>query len=408
METRLDHPEVLTDFEAASARRVRRWGVFCMVVWILLMAGDWAARFHIFHWQDQWMLKAKAEEPAATDRPVVKQIEISAQKGGGLTQMIPVPWLAIPYAESHPAYTEYRDEWGYANTPLPLGADYSVVIIGDSFMLSLGTQNIAQALAARGDINVYNHAARGAGPFLETRRFIASGFRVKPKVVIWNLSARELGAELFLRQPVADWFDRAGTAAFGLLDSSEGIRWEAWAPSELRKAWPNTSATAFFSRRIWAQLKMLIFRGWPSDVLGAEDSAFGPMLFYRENLRVLPLLTAEADASAVVETAVNVARGFKERGMELVVLLVPEKEQVHARALSPEVQASLSGGPALLSAIEQGLNSNGITVVNMMPAFQEATAQGTRVYWRDDTHWNDEGIRMTAEKLWTVTEPLLQ
>jgi len=346
---------------------------------------------------------------SSTAERTATQQEILAQHGGGLTQMVPVPWMVDRYEEPHPAYTEYRDAWGYANAPLPEGKAYSVVMLGDSFMLSLGTQNVAQVLAALGNIEVYNHAKRGAGPFLEMRRFIGSDrLDPPPRVVIWNLTARELGAPLFLRQAVEYWFEQAGTVSQGLALSGHGIRWDLLAPSELRKSWPNTSVAAFFSRRFWGQVKLAVLHGWPRDVLGAEDPEFGPMLFYRENLRVLPLLHPEPDAPAIVQTAVKVADGFKARGMDLVVLLVPEKEQIHARALPPETQQALADGPALLSAIEAGLREEGIPVVNLLPIFQETTDKGIRLYWRDDTHWNDAGIRIAAEELWQVTEPLLK
>jgi len=408
MSIRADHPEVLTDFKAISSHRARRWVVFCIGVWLLLILGDWAVRFRVFRWQDQWMPRREAEVPTALPGMAAQQQRIQAQQGGGLTQMVPVPWMVDRYAESHPAYTEYRDAWGYANGPLPEGKSYSVVMLGDSFMLSLGTQNLAQVLAQLGGIEVYNHARRGAGPFLEMRRFIASDrFDPPPPVVIWNLTARELGAPLFLRQDVDYWFDQAGTASLGLGGFHAGIRWDLLAPSELRKAWPNTSLVAYFSRRLWAQLKLAVFYGWPSDVLGTEDPQFGPMLFYRENLRVLPLMTERTDAPAVVQTVLKAARRFHERGITLVVLLVPEKEQIHIRALSPEDQQALARGPALLGAIEDGLKKEGVPTVNLMPLFQETTKQGTRLYWRDDTHWNDAGIHIAAEELWRVTEPLL-
>lgn len=409
METRLDHPEVLTDFEAVASRRVRHWVAGCIAVWLLLVMGDWAMRFHIFRWQDQWMPRPSAGMPTALPGMAAQQQRIQARQGGGLTQMVPVPWLVERYAESHPAYTEYRDVWGYANAPLPPGRVYSVVMLGDSFMLSLGTQNLAQVLAEVGDIEVYNHARRGAGPFLEMRKFIASEhLEPPPRVVIWNLTARELGAPLFLRQAVDYWFDQADKPVSGKGLAGHGIRWDLLAPSELRKSWPSTSLIAYFSRRTWGQLKLAVFHGWPQDVLGADDPVFGPMLFYRENLRVLPLLTPETDAPAVVRTVRKIARHFQERGISLVVMLVPEKEQVHIRALPPEDQKALAQGPALLAAIEAGLKETGIPVVNLMPSFQEATANGTRLYWKDDTHWNDAGIRMAAEELWKVTEPLLQ
>jgi hypothetical protein len=409
MEIRLDHPEGLSDFESAPLWRVRRWAWFGIGLWLLLLAVDWAARFQTFRWQDQWLPKRTSIERDAGGAAVPSVREIPAQTGAGLTQMVPVPWIAARYAEHHPGCVEHWDAMGYCNDPVPEGTPYPVVMLGDSFMLSLGTQNVAQVLAGVGGVNVYNHARRGAGPFLEMRKFIGSGrFDPYPKVVVWNLSARELGAPLFQRQAVDYWFDRSRREGLELRNVQTGILWDYLAPAELHKAWPNTSLISYAGRRGWAQVKLLVFRGWPSDVLGMDDPRFGPMLFYHENLRVLPLLTPEADAPAVVKMVAWVARRFRERGITLVVLLVPEKEQVHIRALPPADQEALARGPELLAAIQAGLETNGVPAVNLLPVFLDATAQGTRLYWRDDTHWNDAGIHLAAVELWRVVEPLLK
>jgi hypothetical protein len=301
------------------------------------------------------------------------------------------------------------DPYGYCNDPQPAGQSYDVVMLGDSFMLSLGTQNVAQVLSGVGGIHVYNHAKRGAGPFLEMRLFLWSGrFQPLPRLGVWNLSARDLVARLFQRQAVDDWFDQWQDPLISEIAATTRIQWNRLAPAELRIAWPNTSLAAYFSRHAWGQIKLLVFRGWPQDVMGADDPRFGPMLFYRENLRILPTLTPETDAPGVVQTVRQVSRRFQERGMTLVVLLVPEKEQIYSRALSPADQKALARGPELMSAIQTGLESGGVPVVNLMPTFQEATARGIQLYWRDDTHWNDTGIRLAAEELWRVVEPLLK
>lgn len=410
MEDKLRHPEALNDFESVPPSRVRRWVWFGIGLWLLLVAGDWAARMGVFHWQDQWMPHRVSAVQETVTAKTASVWQVPAQTGAGLTQMVPVPWIAARYAEFHPAYTAYRDAQGYCNGPLPEGKSYSVVMLGDSFMLSLGTQNVAQALASVGGIGVYNHASLGAGPFREMRKFIESGkFDPPPRVIIWNLSARELGGHMFLKQAVDGWFGGWQDPFIGeIAAAATRVQWNLLAPAELRKSWPNTSLAAYFSRRGWAQLRLIVFRAWPKEVLGADDPQFGPMLFYRENLRMLPLPTPETDAPGVVKTILRISAGFRERGMTLVVLLVPEKEQIYARALSPADQQALSRGPELLSAIETGLKDGSVPVVNLMPVFQEATARGIQVYWRDDTHWNDAGIQLAAEKLWRVTEPLLK
>ena len=410
MQTRLDHPETLADFEAAPPARVRRWVVFIAGCWLALAALDWGTRFQVFRWQDQWLSKGPPPGGAAADgQPGFSASRMPSQTAGRLALMVPVPWIAARYAEFHPEYTEYRDPFGYCNEPLPAGKHYDVAMVGDSFMLSLGTQNVAQVLASIGGIPVYNHGMFGAGPFLEIRKFLgADRADLKPRIMVWNLSARELGAPLFSRQPVESWFARTGAGPVEQRAAAPRIRWDALAPAELGKAWPNTSAAAYYSRIAWSRIKLIVFRGWPGDVRGVEDPVFGPLLFYGENLRLLPLYSPEEDAPAVVQTVRRVANGFRERGVTLVVLLVPEKEQIHLAALPAQERAALARGPELLAAIEAGLQAAGVPAVNLMPVFQEAAAQGKRLYWRDDTHWNDAGIRLAAEELWRVVEPLLE
>ena len=92
----------------------------------------------------------------------------------------------------------------------------------------------------------------------------------------------------------------------------------------------------------------------------------------------------------------------------MVVLLVPEKEQVHVQALSPERRRALAGSVELLGAIASGLAAEGVPAVDLMPVFREATAAGRRLYWRDDTHWNDAGIQLAADQLWRKVGPLLK
>lgn len=411
MDIRREHPESLSEFEHAPARHVRAWSLAFLVFWLLLAGWDWAARFALFRWQDLlWTRPAPPPAQVQQSAAGATSQVVPAQTGAGLARMVPVPWIASRYMESHPEYVEYRDAWGYANPPPPADGYYPVVMTGDSFMLSLGTQNVAQVLAELGRIPVYNHARQGSGPLLEIQRFIFSTrFEPPPKVVVWNLLGRELGAPLFLRQPVEAWFAKINVwDSYIQKEERGGLRWRQLATGRLSRDWPDTSVIAYLCRRGWGLAELAVFREWPRDVLGAEDPQFGPMLFYRENLRVLPTLAPGENSPGVVKTVARIARGLRERGTTLVVLLVPEKEQVHFQALSPADRQALASGPQLFADIETGLEQEGVPVVNLMPVFRKATAAGQRLYWRDDTHWNDAGIRLAAEELWRVVDPLLK
>jgi hypothetical protein len=96
MEIRLDHPEVLSDFETAPSKRVFRWTGFAIVLWMVLVAADWGARFRVFRWQDQWLpaaVPASSIAPASPTMPAKVEV-IPAHRGSGLTAMLGIPWMA--------------------------------------------------------------------------------------------------------------------------------------------------------------------------------------------------------------------------------------------------------------------------------------------------------------------------
>ena len=405
MEAPNKQPHLLASFAVASPRYVRRWAILAVLFFLALVTGDWLVRVIEFRWQDQWLPlpRASRQQP----RPA-RSVVLPAETGGGLTKMVPVPSIAAHYAEAHAERIVYRDEWGYHNEASLASGDVPILMLGDSFLVSLGTQTVAQALSNVSGKSVYNHGSAAAGLFLEMKRYLAADrFDPKPPIVVWNLTARELGAELFQRQPIAAWFRQAAQNKTHLAPGQPTIQWNHLTPDRIRRDWPNTSILAYYSRRLWSQIRLLAFHEWPRDVLGREDPQFGPMLFYRENLRVLPSLTPGENAQAIVRVVQRIADQFRLRGQTLTILLIPEKEQIHLQALADEDQRRLADGDQLLAEIEMGLQANHIPVVNLMPVFRKVTAQGQRLYWRDDTHWNDAGIQVAAEELWRAIEPLI-
>lgn len=96
---------------------------------------------------------------------------------------------------------------------------------------------------------------------------------------------------------------------------------------------------------------------------------------------------------------------LKRRGIELRLLLVPEKYMVYA----PLLANPPADPPELyLNAVEQKLRAAGIPVVNALPVFRQAAAErlaaGGRLYLSDDTHWNADGVRLAAAAIraqWT-------
>lgn len=90
--------------------------------------------------------------------------------------------------------------------------------------------------------------------------------------------------------------------------------------------------------------------------------------------------------------------------LTLVVLLVPNKYTVYQPLFStPEMELS---GAKNLHQLEQRLNERGVPVVNLTNPYRiQATADLDKhvyLYWRDDTHWNERGMKIAAEGLQQV------
>ena len=136
---------------------------------------------------------------------------------------------------------------------------------------------------------------------------------------------------------------------------------------------------------------------WPPDVLANPSGRFGPTLFYGENFKILPQLTIEDQGEGVLSVIEDISKGFRERGTELVVLLVPEKEQVWTEDIPEDLWEGIEASADLLRWLEREGRKRGIRVVNPLETFRQMTRDGIALYWRGDTHWNGIGMRTAAE-----------
>ena len=408
MSDTLRQPALLETFAASTSKPLRRWVWLFATVWLLWIATDWTCRCALFHWHRTWLPQKPATTSISTPSyPILRHIP--EQHGAGLTSMIPVPWIRKQYEEYHPPRDEWVDADGYPNAPLAEGETWQAAVVGDSFMLSLGQKPFAEVLGEIGGIRVFTHARGAAGPFLELKKYVSDPpLSSPPPILIWNLTARELDSAFFLRQPIDSWFaPRPAIPSAALTASVRSVDWTRFAPETLSSALPQTSLTAYFARKGWTAFRLLLFRTWPHDVLGAYDPQYGPILFYRENLRYFAK-SNPAHAPAIANVVAHVADRLCERGMALVVLLVPEKEQLHLAALPPDIGTAIAPSLDLLDALAVELRARSVHVANPLPAFRTATASGTCLYWRDDTHWNDAGILLAAETVWKELNPILE
>jgi alginate O-acetyltransferase complex protein AlgJ len=163
---------------------------------------------------------------------------------------------------------------------------------------------------------------------------------------------------------------------------------------------PDTSFVAQAGQWLWTRLRYLLFRQLhPWVVPAAGEIGGGPMLFFDYHIETLKWTESERDVPTVVAVIEDVAAICAARGIELIVVLIPEKEEVY-RDWIPQAHHPAAGWPpSPLAPLTQKLQQAGIKTVNLLPVFQQATQSGQVVYWRDDTHWNPEGAGLAAEEL---------
>ncbi len=89
-------------------------------------------------------------------------------------------------------------------------------------------------------------------------------------------------------------------------------------------------------------------------------------------------------------------RRMMERGIRMIVLLVPEKMTVYGPSLGVEVPAE-----PLLDRMERNLVSRGLHVVNGLRILRATAASdlasGKLAYLREDEHWNADGVERLAK-----------
>jgi hypothetical protein len=105
-----------------------------------------------------------------------------------------------------------------------------------------------------------------------------------------------------------------------------------------------------------------------------------------------------------VNVLVEIAEKAEKLDMKCIIVLAPDQLQV-----SKELRASLARAygmdmgdydfKAPQKYITAELRKNGITVVDLLPAF-EAAAQNDVLYLKQDTHWNEAGNLLAAEIIW--------
>jgi alginate O-acetyltransferase complex protein AlgJ len=130
----------------------------------------------------------------------------------------------------------------------------------------------------------------------------------------------------------------------------------------------------------------LFHSGGPPVRVGCEG-----WLFLTEELR--PFEGAEAAIAERAAVLGRVQRELSQRGITLVVAVVPDKARIYSDQLCGAPWSAQSR--ERLAAITTAFRANGVEALDLQPVLAGLAAREP-AYWRTDTHWNQQGAAAAA------------
>jgi len=381
-----------------------------------LVTSEWYFRFARYHFEMQlFHLPTRKVSHRITSSPTFTTNAIPARCGGDLTALIGLSSASTSYQECREPGLRIKDPSGYINRNYDQGLTPDAVVVGDSFMATgLLDDMFASQLAKQSGLFIYNQAMIGHGPIISVERYFSDPRHQKqrPAFLIWGFAEREIGGTFFER--LFFFITQGKTLSREDFKKSKyfqhsKVHWDSFTPEKLKQSLPASSLLAQSAQWIWNRARYLIFGLIHPDLIPARDLVLdGPMLFYKHHVDSISVPEETRQIPSVIQAIKAFDAICEKQDTQLIVVLIPEKEQVYrdwlpTRFNSPDNPLP----PSSLGTIETELQKQDVLVVNMLPVFNEATKQGKRVYWRDDTHWNPDGAGFAAQKVWEMMKQRL-
>ena len=280
--------------------------------------------------------------------------------------------------------TEFiTDEYGFRNERGSLHSPPEIIVLGDSFADGSGTTQhkiFSNLLAAKLNKGVYNLGLPGT-PWEEVRNLLMESPHLAltgSTVLIWMLFEGNDLDDYRIRDEVTVPVKRNS--------------WEQW----------RFSLQKFQSESPIRKLVSALWRGCPTKEYVAEfsDSRLGSVLFYRDYIKVM-----HYSRSQILELRgwKNMQYAFKAMrslvsayGFRVVVVLAPSKEEIY---LQPDEERS-----QLANLLENEAQESKFEFIDLRPqlvrgAINLSQTQSLLLWWKDDTHWNEEGHQLVADVL---------
>ncbi len=298
-----------------------------------------------------------------------------------------------------PSMREYRnvtfttDSLGFHNATSTHGVP-DILVLGDSFALASEVavdQSFAGVLSSLRGRTVYNAAGEEPlrlAPLLELSRRL----RMRRGYVVYEFLERHLSESPPLTTATGTTGLHALPPRFFGTTRWEELRLPIWHLVEFSP----TQALAQKMEKLLCNGVLLPNR-YSQNVL-VRQLTNGDNLLFLASDRVSES-GAERQVASWAAYLEWLARELKKDDLTLVVMLVPNKYTVYQHFLSP-VDNGFDDAKTLCR-LQVLLGNGGVPVVNLVERYRQQASSDLSVhdyiYWRDDTHWNERGMRIAAD-----------
>jgi hypothetical protein len=228
-----------------------------------------------------------------------------------------------------------------------------------------------------------------------------------PKILILGFTERFM--DPFINSEVNEIHQDSSPSVFTMIKNS--LFW----PDNFKQFLEAQSLVKIFMSKQYAALKWIATGKVSPDVLAVKASDGRNILFYKPELSELKKSAKERKIDDAIKGIIEIDNACKERGIRLVLLPVPGKGNIYRNYVREADKNYNLPTNQFIDELEHRLLKSNIRIINLLPDFQKASISDTLLFWPDDTHWNDFGIRVAAtktvqyirsdEQLWNLLNP---
>lgn len=265
-----------------------------------------------------------------------------------------------------------------------------LIMLGDSFGEGLGNsqENTWSSILAKDyGLNVYNLSIEGTGPWQEFTDLSVEVDRLRPaagSTVVWAIfPGNDLDDTYFaeLEKSRLPWNGRFGR----LGQSIRSFRFQSPVSQIFQRTFQPAPANQVLNEKFLDGKQMLFFAPYAKN----KERTLDQVLQHPHYANLKATINAMGQLAAA-------------KRLQVVIVLVPSKEEVYSWVLDHTQPWSANSGPSgFATALKDISQQDGISLLDLKPAMIEESKRvfeqsGELLWWRDDTHWNTAGHKFAA------------